>query len=249
MHPAPDQHRTPDLALAAVARRQHGVWTTAQAYRAGLSRSMIRTRVSTGRWIRLDRAVYADVSSLPTWQRQVTAAVLAEPWAAASHRAAAGLRRLEGFPRRRIEITVRPGANARGRLALVHRGIDVEVDVVEGIRCTSLAQTFVDLAQVVPVEQITPALDAVAAARPIDLDAVRNRYAALAPRGGRNLRPLRAALERYGDGAAPSSSELERVLRTVLDHPAIPPVSWEAPFPGREAGSQRVDAMIRSGAS
>src|SRR5690606_20602350 len=53
------------------------------------------------------------------------------------------------------------------------------------------------------------------------------------------------ALDRYSDGHVPTTSELERVLRTVMDDLEIPPVEWEAPFPGREHGPQRVDGLIR----
>lgn len=235
---------SPTIALAATARRQHGAWSRAQAHRAGFTRAMIRTRVGAGQWLELDAGVFADVTSLPSWHRQVAAAVLAEPWAAASHRAAAALHELSGFRPILVEITVRPGANARGRLALVHRGVDVQTTRIDGIRCSSLAQTFIDLAQVVPERRLTPALDDLAGHRPASLDEIRDRYVLLAPRGGRNLRPLRSVLERYGDGAVPPSSELERALRAVCEHPALPTVTWEAPFPGRQSGRQRIDGLI-----
>ena len=77
------------------------------------------------------------------------AAVLAEPWAAASHRSAAVLHKLPGFRPGRPEITVRPGANARGRLAIIHRGVDVRTTTVRGIPTVTVEQTFVDLAQIV----------------------------------------------------------------------------------------------------
>lgn len=233
-----------DLAIARLARRQHGLWTRQQAVKAGATPSMIRTRVASGRWIRLDHGVYADVASLPTWHRGVMAAVLAEPWAAASHRSAAVLHDLLGFRPGRPEVTVRPHASARGRLALVHRGVDVETAVVDGIRCSTLPQTFVDLAQVVSTERLRPALGAKADKTPTLLDAVRDRYCDLAPRGGRNLQPLRATLEVFGAGDLPSPSELEKHLRSVLRDPAIPEVRWEAPLPGRRNDRQRVDALI-----
>ena len=77
-------------------------------------------------------------------------------------------------------------------------------------------------------------------------DAVRDRYVELAPRGGRDLRPLRAALERFGSGDLPDPSALERVLRQVLTVPEIPAIEWEAPFPGRRPGKQRVDGFLRA---
>lgn len=76
------------------------------------------------------------------------------------------------------------------------------------------------------------------------LDAVRDLYCELAPRGGRNLRPLRAVLDRLGAGDLPDESALEQVLRSVLHGPDIPPVHWQAPFPGRSPGARRVDGLI-----
>jgi len=235
---------TVDLAIARLARRQHGVWSRLQAITAGATPAMIRSRLAAGRWIRLDRGVYADAASVPTWRRGVMAAVLAEPWAAASHRSAAVLHELEGFRPGRPELTVRPHASTRGRLALVHRGVDVITTRVDGIRTSSLPQTFVDLAQVVSTERLRPALAAKADVVPTLLGAVRDRYCDLAPRGGRNLGPLRSALESFGAGDLPSPSELEHHLRFVLRDPSIPEVRWEAPFPGRQGDPRRVDALI-----
>lgn len=234
----------PELAIAALARRQHGAWNRRQALAAGVTRSMIWTRVSNRLWVPLDTAVYAHSASSPTWMRSVMAAVLAEPWAVASHRSAAVLHDVEGFRQGRPEITIRPGANARGRLAIAHRGVDVRTTTVSGIPSVTIEQTFVDLAQVVGTVRIRTALGARAATTPAVLDAVRDRYCQLAPRGGRNLRPLRDALERFGSGTLPTETELERRLRRVLDVPAIPPIEWQSPFPCRQRSNERVDGLI-----
>lgn len=76
------------------------------------------------------------------------------------------------------------------------------------------------------------------------LEATRDRYATLAPRGGRNLRALRNVLDRFGGGTLPSETELERRLRALVEQPEVPPVRWQAPFPGRDPGAQRVDGLI-----
>lgn len=233
-----------DLAIARLARRQHGVWSRKQAMAAGLTRSMVATRVRNGLWIPLDTAVFGHAASAATYERSLMAATLAEPWAVASHRSAAVLHGLGDFRPGRPEVTVRPGANARGRLAIVHRGVNVRTTTVAGIPVVTVPQTFVDLAQVAKGERVRAALAAAADATPGLLDAVRDRYCELAPRGGRNLRPLRAVLEGLGAGDLPDESALERVLRTVLSVPGIPEVCWQAPFPGRRPGAQRVDGLI-----
>lgn len=233
-----------DRAIAALSRRQHGAWSRAQAIDAGATRSTIETRLRNGSWLRLDTAVYGHPASKPTWERSVMAAVLAEAKATASHRSAAVLHALAGFRPGRPEITVPPGAHARGRLAIVHRGIDVRTTVVDGIPCVTLDQCFVDLAQVVGERKLRAALGERAGRNPKVLDGTRERYVQLAPRGGRNLRTLRAVLERFGAGVLPEPSQLERVLRNVLTVPEVPSIEWEAAFPGRQPDKRRVDGLI-----
>lgn len=215
-----------------------------QATAAGLTRTMIATRVRNGLWIPLDAAVFAHVASEPTYERSLMAATLAEPWAVVSHRSAAVVHGLADFRPGRPEITVRAGAHARGRLAIVHRGVDVRTTKIAGIPVSTVAQTFVDLSQVVGADRLRRALAQKADVAPGMLDDVRDLYCELAPRGGRNLRALRAALERLGAGDLPDESALEQVLRAVIDGPGIPPVRWQAPFPGRSSGAQRVDGLI-----
>ena len=63
--------------------------------------------------------------------------------------------------------------------------------------------------------------------------------------GGRNLRRLKASLLRFGAGELPEESELERRMRLVFGVATIPPIEWQAPFPGREPGLRRVDGLVR----
>jgi very-short-patch-repair endonuclease len=235
---------TPDQRLAKVARRQLGLWNRRQALAAGLTDKMIRTRIRRGDWLVLDTAVYAHATSLPTWDRSVMAAILAEPWAAASHRSAAVIHELVGFRHGRPEITVRPGANARGRLSIAHRGVDVDVVRSGPFTVTTVAQTFVDLSQMVTERRFRKAFETRIASHPATLEAVRDRYSALAPKGGRNLSLLKQALLRHGNEAPCAESELERTLHAVTDDPRIPEVHWQAPFPGQHQGAQRVDGLI-----
>jgi len=90
------------------------------------------------------------------------------------------------------------------------------------------------------------ALSAAADRNAVTLDAVRDRYCELAPRGGRNLRTLKAVLLRFGAGDLPTESVLERRMREVLTGPWIPEIHWQAPFPGRRGGARRVDGLIPS---
>ncbi|MGH9086281.1 MAG: hypothetical protein ACRDYW_12590 [Acidimicrobiales bacterium] len=234
-----------DLAIARLSRRQHGVWSRRQALEEGMTPRMIHSRLQRGLWVPQDTAVFGHIAAEASWPRSVLAAVLAEPVAIATHRTAAVLHGLHGFRPGRPEITVPPGANARGRLAIVHRGVDVESTVVERIPVGTPAQTFVDLSQTCKERRVHEALERWVLDRPDDLDAVRDRYCTLAPRGGRNLRRLRRMLESFGAELLPTESELELHLHRAMDWPSIPPVEWQSPFPGRVPDGSRVDGLIR----
>ncbi len=235
--------READAAIARLSRKQHGAWSRRQALARGVSSRMIHTRVGNGMWVQLDHAVYGHAAAPATWERSVMASVLAEPWAAASHRCGAALHGVAGFRPGRPEITVRPGANARGRLATVHRGVDVRTTTVRGIPTVRLEQVFVDLAQVVSARRLQAALAARVDTDRRVLDAVRDRYCALAPRGGRDLRPLRDALQLFGADSPPGRSDLKGKLDDALRSALLEAV-WEAPFPGRCPGAWRVDALV-----
>jgi hypothetical protein len=233
-----------DRGVARLSRKQHGAWSRRQALGVGMTSKMIETRVRSGEWVGLDFSVYGHIAAPATWDRSIMAAVLAEPWAVASHRAAAVLHDLTGFRRGRPEITIRPGANARGRLAIARRGVDVRTTTVRGIPVVTTAQTFVDLAQVVSERKVRAALADRADRDARLLDAIRDRYCALAPRGGRDLRPLKSVLDRFGAGDLPEPSELHRHLVAAMATRGMPDIEWEASFPGRKPGPQRVDALI-----
>src|SRR3546814_16401248 len=113
----------PDDAVAALARKQHGVWSRGQATKAGMTRSMIATRVRAGDWVRIDTAVFGHIAAPPTWERSVLAAVLAVRVAVASHRTAAVLHGLEGFRRGRPEISVPSGAHSEEELRVGDGGV------------------------------------------------------------------------------------------------------------------------------
>src|SRR5690606_9481279 len=102
------------------------------------------------------------------------------------------------------------------------------------------------LAQVVSERRVSAALAERADRTPSLLPAVRDRYCQLAPRGGRNLRPLRHALQRFGAGEVPSESDLERRMRELFTVPEVPPILWQAPCPGRQPGAHRVDGLIEA---
>ena len=93
--------------LRNLAERQSGVVSRSQALKAGLSESVIKFRVSSGRWQPIHPGVYATFSGFPGYTAKLWAAILsAGPGALLSHETAAELQRLTDKPVQTIHVTV-----------------------------------------------------------------------------------------------------------------------------------------------
>jgi hypothetical protein len=139
-----------DVKIRALAERQHGVVALPQLRRLGLSKDAAAKRVRAGRLTRIHRGVYAVGHGRLTAKGRVMAAVLAYgPGALASHRTAAWLRELRPDNRAVVDVTV-PGRSARRRTGIrLHRTVTLRHEdraEVDGIPCTSVSRTLVDLA-------------------------------------------------------------------------------------------------------
>jgi Transcriptional regulator, AbiEi antitoxin len=109
--------------LCEVAEAQAGIVTARQAVRAGVSRELLRSRVSQGRWQRVHCGVYATFSGELSRPAELWAAVLsAGPGAVLSHRSAAELQKLSDEPSQVIHVTV-PGDRKvrRAQGVVIHR--------------------------------------------------------------------------------------------------------------------------------
>src|ERR1700761_8309198 len=85
-----NQVRTPrGAALAELARRQHGVVSTAQMTDLGFPKATISSAVVGGRLHPIHRGVYAVGHMAITWEGRCLAAGLARPGSVASHKTAA----------------------------------------------------------------------------------------------------------------------------------------------------------------
>lgn len=137
-----------DARMVGLARRRHGVVTTAELFEAGFSEGAVARLVAKGWLRRLHRGVYL-VGALETPLTKPAAALLATgPNAVLSHRTAATLWELlparAGEP---IHVTL-VDANRRSRRGItIHRARAVEARQRHGLRVTSPAQTLRDIAR------------------------------------------------------------------------------------------------------
>ncbi len=143
-----------DRRIGNLAARQHGVVARSQLADLGLSRGSIQTRMRRG-WLRpVHRGVYAVGHHRITERGRWMAAVLAggadprQPRAVAlSHWSAAALHGLMPRDRGTPEITATTARPSRSGLR-VHRtsSLDGSMTTRDGIPCTTVARTLIDIA-------------------------------------------------------------------------------------------------------
>jgi very-short-patch-repair endonuclease len=238
----PGHVRPSDLRIRELAAGQHGVVTARQLRHLGLGARGVRHRAAAGRLDRLHRGIYAV--ERPRRESHWMAAVLAcGPGAALSHRSAAALWGLHR-DRDAIDVTV-PQGQRRVRPGLVaHRSTLPAADVTahQGIPCTTLARTLVDLAGVVDRGQLVRAVDLAEELRLFDLRAIRAQLDAM--RGRRGAGRLAALLAAY-DGPDRTRSPAERVLLHLIAAADIPTPEVNAWIPLPEGGGYEPDLLWR----
>lgn len=152
---------TPDVALALLARGQHGVVSREQALSAGLSSSSIYRRTQSGEWQTIYPRVYGLRSAPVTWRRQLMAAcVWAGRQAVVAYRAAATLWALDGCKETPIEISIERNLLSRHGI-VVHRADLMPMDraLLDRIPVTSASRTLVDLSRLVSLDTLEIALE------------------------------------------------------------------------------------------
>lgn len=208
--------------LCYLARRGHGAFTRAEAVEAGVPNSSLQRRLKAQVVVRLYPGVYSTAALRPSWMRDLAAALA---WggesAIVSHRSAARLWQLPGFPLV-VEISL-PRALKPPRRGLVIHSQIVESDdrrLIERVPVTSPARTIVDLATVVERPQLAIALDDALRRRLVDIRDLEARAARM--KGRRGTRRLRDLLLARGDGPAiesPLESGVFELLRANGIHP------------------------------
>jgi predicted transcriptional regulator of viral defense system/very-short-patch-repair endonuclease len=138
-----------DRAIARLAAMQHGVVTLEQLEAIGMAASTVRGRASAGRLHRVHRGVFAvghpPITPAARWLAAVLACGLG---AVLSHCSAAALRGLRESAATQIDVTAPRRAGRTRNGICVHRADllhPAEITIVDGIPCTTVARTVVDL--------------------------------------------------------------------------------------------------------
>ncbi len=189
-----------------------------QLVELGLTKGAAYKRAAASRLHRVHHGVYSLVpAELLTREGRWMAAVLScGPGAVLSHRTAAALHELRRTDRANIDITV-PGRSGRNHVGIdVHRSTTLtpaDVTRVNGIPCTTVARTLLDLAEVVNRRRLERAFDQAEMMGVLNLRAIEDQLARNASRPA--ARKVKEVLEEHYIGSTPTVSELEEAFLAV----------------------------------
>lgn len=212
--------------VAAVARRQHGLITKAQATEMGMSKSAWYRALDRGRF----EALYTNVARTAGTPHGVEQAILASvlacgPGMLASHTAAAHLWGVE-LRRWTLEVTA-PHRDRRPNPpgVVVHRPrdlVDLRLTRRAGIPVTSPIRLLVDLGGAVSEAELEHAIDQLVVAGTVSVSAVRAGLVRHARPGRTGIGPLRAVLDRWALADERPDSEAEAAMARLLSSAGLP---------------------------
>ena len=211
--------------IAELAGRQHGLVALWQLEDLGVGEQVARKQMAAGRFHRIHQGVYAVGHPLLGVKGRLLAAVLAcGPGAVLSHRSAASLHGLLDYGRDRIDVIA---PNRRGRaptgIAAHRDGTLTATDriAIEGIPCTSLARTLLDLAATESPRTLRHAVTQAEVERCFDLAALEELLRR--SRGRRGVARLRVAIAHHDPREQDARRELEKRLLALFRRGELPP--------------------------
>lgn len=218
------QRASGDVAIVALADRQHGAVAYWQLRALGYTRHQIQRRIEAGRLHIVHRGVYSvGRRNLTVRGRWMAAVLTCGPDAVLSHRDAAALHDLRRSGSSTAVHVTAPGGKKRQRPGIiVHNVRHFHPDdrtTVEGIPVTSVHRTLLDYAETERPQELRWAFEAYDRLDLLDmrrLDAVIARHP-----GRRGIKPLLALTAVYR-GAPDTRSRNERRFLALIREAALP---------------------------
>ena len=237
----------PDLAV--IASRQYGLLTHEQAASVGMTNDMIRSRVDSGLWQRVERGIYLVVGTPPGWRREVLAAVLAAgDKAVVSHAAAAALWRLPGFGQGPIHVSTPYGCDHKFMFGRLHQSCflpPAHVTTVDGIPVTIPPRTLFDLASTASAKKLERAANNALAMHLVTVPTLRRTLDTMAKRGRPGTRAFRALVETLASMPAHPESGLEADLVEIVLEAGFPMPELQVDMSDNDGFICRVDTLWR----
>jgi very-short-patch-repair endonuclease len=220
------ERRAREAVLADLAELQFGVFARRQAFAAGYTRDSAHRCVASGEWQMARRGVYRMRGAPRSWHQDLMSAVIwAGPGAAASHRSAAALWALDGFPPGGVEVSASRQLRSRSAGTVVHKVEPfalVDLARLSGIPVTAAGRTLLDLAAVVPKERVEVALEDALRRGLVSLDRLGDMLFRLGRRGRRGAGRFHELLRARDPSVAPPESVLEARLLRLLAEARLP---------------------------
>lgn len=217
---------SPDVRIARIAVRQHGVFAFDQALSCGFTPDTVAYRLKSGRWRRLHRGVYLLVGVEVSFATRTLAAVLAAgSGAVTSFAAAAVLYQVEDFHPGTIEISVPRRTSPDLKAVVVHRVDLPRLDKTEVTRIpvTTPSRTIIDLASDLEADPLEDALHSFVRRKMIDPPALEARVGAMQRRGRRGagtlLKLLRGLTSENVSGSGWENKVRRLLVRAGLEEP------------------------------
>lgn len=206
-----------------VLSRQLGLITRDQTLSLGLTERQIEGLLSTGKWVALFPAVYADAASTSSWRRSVLAAVFhGGPHAVASGRCAAALLSLPGFRPAKIEITT--PRQLKGAPFGTRRGLipPEQITRIGPIPLTDASRTLLDIAGSVPDKVLEDSVDDALRRSITSLPRLKWLLHSLDGKGKKGSATLRRLVHERSDGQPIPESVFETRLWRPLCRLGVP---------------------------
>lgn len=216
--------------ITSMAATQHGMFTTAEAVDAGISRHALARRVQHGMLDRPAPGLYRIAGSASTWEQRAAHAVeLAGPDASLSHRTAALLWILDGFDRAPMEVLVRHGTSRKRWPGVrVHESrslAECDLTTRRGLPVTNPVRTILDLATVAHPFRVEQAMEDGLRRDLFTTQQLAQRYTQIVRRGWKGGASLRQMIEfRLGERVPTGSAFELKVLKLLLAHGLPEPV-------------------------
>ena len=213
-----------DVRIAERAMAQRGVVTLEDLAELGLSAPGVRHRVTSGRLHRVHAGVFAvGLPSLTRGGHYMAAVLACGHDSGISHRSAAGWRALRRSGRPLVDVISsrrpgrrRPGIDAHTSSTLLER----DFELVDGIRCTTVARTLLDIAAVEPRRVVERMFDQAEVLRLLDARQIDD---VLARAGGHNgAGVLRAVRDEHVATCTLTRNDLEELFLAISDRSGLP---------------------------